>query len=57
MCIRDSKLYACELTVDELIGRYCEIAYKKTQSYEKAAELLNLDRRTVKAKIVALSPE
>lgn len=51
------KLYACELTVDELIGRYCEIAYKKTQSYEKAAELLNLDRRTVKAKIVALSPE
>ena len=51
------KMLACEMTVDELIGRYCEIAYRKTNSYEKAAELLNLDRRTVKAKIVALSPE
>lgn len=51
------RMHACEMTVDELIGRYCEIAYKKTQSYEKAAELLKLDRRTVKAKIVALHTE
>ncbi len=41
----------CSLSADELIRRYCTIAYAKHGSYEKTAKQLGLDRRTVKAKI------
>lgn len=41
------------LTADELLGRYCRLVYSQTGSYEATAEKLKLDRRTVKAKIVA----
>lgn len=43
------------LTADELVARYCQIAYNKTRSFEKAAKLLQLDRRTVRAKIDQLA--
>ena len=39
-----------ELTADELTSAYCKIAYRKTKSFEKAAHLLQLDRRTVRKK-------
>jgi DNA-binding NtrC family response regulator len=39
-----------ELTADELTSAYCRIAYKQTRSFEKAAKLLQLDRRTVRRK-------
>ena len=42
------------LTADELVGHYCQIVYEKTKSYEKAASILNLDRRTVRAKIASI---
>jgi len=42
------------ISADELLGRYCELAYMETGSYEKAARRLGLDRRTVKAKIEAI---
>jgi len=38
------------LTADELTSAYCRIAYKQTRSFEKAAKLLQLDRRTVRRK-------
>ncbi|MBI1367336.1 MAG: sigma-54-dependent Fis family transcriptional regulator [Planctomycetes bacterium] len=40
-----------ELTADELLRRYCTIVYAQTGSYEGAAAKLEIDRRTVKAKI------
>jgi transcriptional regulator with PAS, ATPase and Fis domain len=39
------------LTADELLSEYCKIAYRQTKSFEKAAKLLQLDRRTVRAKV------
>lgn len=45
------------LTADELLGRYCRLVYAQTGSYEATAEKLKLDRRTVKAKIVALGED
>lgn len=39
------------LTADELLHRYCSLAYQKLGSYEKAARALGLDRRTIKARI------
>lgn len=41
------------LTADELLCRYCKLAYKQTKSFEKSAKLLQLDRRTVRAKVDA----
>jgi transcriptional regulator with AAA-type ATPase domain len=38
------------LTSEELLSEYCAKAYRKYGSYEKAAEVLGLDRRTVRAK-------
>lgn len=38
------------LTADELLQRYCHFVYHRTRSFEKAAKLLQLDRRTVRAK-------
>ena len=40
-------------TADELLRQYCTIMYAKTGSYEAAARKLDIDRRTVKAKIDA----
>jgi len=39
------------LSADELLKHYCTLTYAKTSSYEATAELLKLDRRTVKSKI------
>lgn len=39
------------LTADELLRRYCQIAYGRTKSFERAASILQLDRRTVRAKV------
>lgn len=38
------------LTADELLQQYCRFAYRQTKSFERAAKLLQLDRRTVRAK-------
>jgi hypothetical protein len=43
------------LTADELLTRYCTIVYRTSGSYEAAARRLGLDRRTVKARVVAAS--
>ncbi|MGC3971683.1 MAG: sigma-54 factor interaction domain-containing protein [Pirellulales bacterium] len=44
-------LHEGRLTVDELVGRYCRLVHARTGSYEATAQLLKIDRRTVKAKI------
>jgi hypothetical protein len=40
-----------DLTAEELLSRYCTHIYERTGSYEETGRRLNLDRRTVKAKI------
>ena len=39
------------LTAEELLSRYCTFVYSQQGSYEKTAQIVKLDRRTVKAKI------
>ena len=39
------------LTADELLRRYCRHAYRRTRSFDRAARMLQLDRRTVRAKV------
>jgi transcriptional regulator with PAS, ATPase and Fis domain len=39
------------LTADELLRRYCTLVYSKTSSYEETGRKLEIDRRTVKAKV------
>jgi transcriptional regulator with AAA-type ATPase domain len=39
------------LTVDELLRRYCTLVYAQTGSFEATARRLQIDRRTVKAKV------
>ena len=39
------------LTADEMLRRYCTLVYAQTSNYEETARRLQLDRRTVKAKI------
>jgi transcriptional regulator with AAA-type ATPase domain len=46
---------AGSLSADELLTRYCTIVYRTSGSYEAAARRLGLDRRTVKARVVAAS--
>jgi transcriptional regulator with PAS, ATPase and Fis domain len=41
------------LTADELLRRYCTLVYATTGSYEATARKLQLDRRTVRAKVDA----
>lgn len=41
-----------QLTADQLVSRYCTDLYSRHQSYEKVAQIVGLDRRTVKAKII-----
>lgn len=38
------------LSADDLLARYCLLAYQKYGTYEKAAEVLGIDRRTVRSK-------
>ena len=40
-----------ELTASELLSRYCTLIYWQTGSYEEVARRLEIDRRTVKAKV------
>ena len=40
------------LTADQLLRRYCTWLYHHTGGYEAAAKVLDIDRRTVKAKII-----
>jgi len=40
-----------ELTADELLCRYCTMAYERSGSFEETARRLNIDRRTVRAKV------
>ena len=46
-------LAAGRLTADELLQRYCSIVYGQTHNLEETARRLNLDRRTVKARLLA----
>lgn len=39
------------LTAEELLRRYCRLVFERTGSFEAAARALDLDRRTVKAKL------
>ncbi|MFO0219757.1 MAG: sigma 54-interacting transcriptional regulator [Planctomycetota bacterium] len=41
----------CSLSADALLGKYCTWAYFQLGTYERAAERLGLDRRTVRARI------
>jgi DNA-binding NtrC family response regulator len=41
------------LTADQVLQRYCSIVYGQTHNLEETARRLNLDRRTVKAKLLA----
>jgi transcriptional regulator with PAS, ATPase and Fis domain len=40
-----------QLTAEELLRRYCTLVYADCGSYEEAARRLDLDRRTVRAKV------
>lgn len=40
-----------KLTADELVSRYVTLTYARTQSYVETGRLLEVDRRTVKAKV------
>lgn len=51
------EIEAGALTAEQLLGRYCRLLYERTGSYEHAARRLGLDRRTVKAKIDAMTEE
>lgn len=42
---------ACTLTAEQVLQRYCRQVHQRTGSYEGAARVLKLDRRTVKAKV------
>ena len=42
---------AAELPAEEILRRYCTLAYARAGSYQQAARRLGLDRRTVKARI------
>ena len=48
-----SRLRNGELTMDELTSYYAALVYRKTASYEETARRLEVDRRTVKAKVEA----
>ncbi len=45
------RFHAGEFTAEELLARYAAHVYRLTGSYEEAARRLQLDRRTVKAKV------
>lgn len=45
------QMQTLSLTAEELLQCYCKLAYQQTKSFEKAAKRLQLDRRTVRAKV------
>lgn len=49
----ESCLQNCELTADELLTLYANVKYRQTNSYQATARVLDLDRRTVKARVQA----
>lgn len=42
---------AGRLTADELVSRYATVLYSQTRSYEETGRRMEIDRRTVKAKV------
>jgi len=50
---------AGRLTAEQVLSHYCAIVYRQTGSYEETARRVQLDRRTVKSKVLqsAISPE
>lgn len=48
------KMEAASITADEVVSRYCKMVYDQAGSYERAAQVLGLDRRTVRAKILSI---
>jgi DNA-binding NtrC family response regulator len=40
-----------DLTAEELLQAYCRLVYQRLGSFEQAAKRLQLDRRTVRAKV------
>lgn len=44
------QLNECQLSAEQVLSRYCEMAYQKYGSYEKAGAALQMDRRTLRAK-------
>jgi len=48
-----SRFRAGAFTAEQLLGCYCAFLYRQTGSYEETARRVELDRRTVKAKIEA----
>ena len=49
-------LAAAGMTADEVLRRFCSLAYDHEGSYEGAARRLGLDRRTVKSRVEASEP-
>jgi DNA-binding NtrC family response regulator len=49
----DSALAQASMSAEELLGQYCTHMYHRMGSYEKAASVLGMDRRTVKNHIQA----
>ncbi len=45
-----NQLNSCSLPAEQVLSRYCAMAYQKYGSYEKAGAVLKMDRRTLKAK-------
>ena len=45
------EIAAGSITIDELLRRYCTLAYLRAGSYEEAARRLQVDRRTIKARV------
>ena len=45
------KITNFELSADELISEYCRMIYRTNRSYRETAEILQLDWRTVKARL------
>jgi transcriptional regulator with AAA-type ATPase domain len=49
-------LRTIRLSAEELLSRYCTMAYRQLGTYEAAASRLGLDRRTVRSKIDSGAP-
>ena len=47
-----SQMREGQITADEVVGRYCQLNYAESGSYEATARSLGLDRRTVKARVI-----
>jgi transcriptional regulator with PAS, ATPase and Fis domain len=51
MTVTATEMDELALTADDVLRRYCTYAYWQTGSYERAANVVKLDRRTVRNKI------